>query len=175
MKNEWIKGTESIHFCGNFAEISHILWLNLRSTLMSGASHQLTVLVADAIMLPSWMTILITQNLMYFVPKTRLSKPIRTLQPGHKLSMACTSNACIPIMVLSSLVMNSLIIFNNKGLSAVLPWLILLNIMELLSPLTATCLSAHMWCYTSLSCPGTCGPKPSTLPSGSKIAPLLRH
>ena len=29
MKNEWIKGTESIHFCGNFAEISHILWLNL--------------------------------------------------------------------------------------------------------------------------------------------------
>ena len=28
-KNEWIKGTESIHFRSNFAEISHILWLNL--------------------------------------------------------------------------------------------------------------------------------------------------
>src|SRR5258708_27294634 len=149
--------------------------LETRSTPTFGAPHRLIVLAADTTMLPSQTTVLTTPNWTYFALKTRLSKPIRTLQPGHKLSMACTSNACILIAAVSSLVMNSLIIFDNKGPSAVLPRLILLNIMESLSPLTAACSSAHVRCYTSPSCPRTCGPKPSTLPSGSKIAPLLRH
>src|SRR5216684_1462822 len=117
--------------------------LETRSTPTSGAPHRLTVLAADATMSPSQMTALTTLNWTYFTLKTRLSKPTRTLQLGLKLNMACTLNACVPTMAVSSLVMNSLIIFDNKGLSTILSQLILLNTTESLNPLTTTCSSAH--------------------------------
>jgi hypothetical protein len=149
--------------------------LEMRSILTFGAPHQLIVLAADANTSPSWMTALIIPNWIYFAPKMKLSKPTRTLWLGLRHNMVSILNACIPIAAVSSLVMNSLIIYNNKGLSAILPQLILLNITELLNPLIATCSSTHVRCYTNLNCPKTYGPKPSTMLFGLKTEPLQGH